>query len=321
MSRITLGEAATRAPDAPLPSHVGVLSVGMDLGAGRRGVDMGPSAIRIAGLTKELEALGRDPVELGSIRAQEPETTVEGDAPARYLSEIIQVSQRSRDRIREGMAGGLLPLVLGGDHSISLGSVAAVADHHRQESGREIGLIWVDAHTDMNTPETSPSGNVHGMVLAALVGRGPEGLAKLAERTPAVSPDNICVLGARSVDRTERSMVEGSGIRVFTMSEIDDRGMPACIDEALMRAADGTAGVHLSFDLDSIDPKAAPGVGTPVSGGLTYREAHLVCEKAAGSGRLVSLEVVELNPVLDSGNRTAQLAVVLIESALGKTIL
>lgn len=314
-------EAEDADDGARVRTHVGLLSVSMDLGAGRRGVDMGPSAIRIAGLTEQLEALGHQGVELGTVRAREPETTLEGEAPARYLSEIVQVSRRSRDRLREGLAKGVLPLILGGDHSISLGSVPAVADHHRRESGRDIGVIWVDAHTDMNTPETSPSGNVHGMALAALAGRGPRDLVQLAERTPAVAPENICVLGARSVDRQERTMVQDTGIRVFTMSEIDDRGMPACIDEALLRAADGTAGVHLSFDLDSIDPKAAPGVGTPVSGGLTYREAHLVCEKVAGTGRLVGMDMVELNPVLDVRNETALLAVELIASALGKSIL
>lgn len=301
--------------------RVGLLSVSMDLGAGRRGVDMGPSAIRIAGLNEELRGLGYDGEELGTVRSQEPETTLEGDAPARFLSEIVQVCRRSRNLLLETLEGGLLPVVLGGDHSISLGSVPPVADHYRRVDGRGVGLIWVDAHTDMNTPRTSPTGNVHGMALAALVGHGPEELVGLSEAVPAVDPPKVSILGARSVDREERATVRESGARVFTMSEIDERGMNACVNEALERACDGTAGVHLSFDLDSIDPKAAPGVGTPVPGGLTYREAHLVCEKVAHSGRLVGMDMVELNPVLDVRNETAGLAVELIASALGKSIL
>ncbi len=297
-----------------------LLSVSMDLGSGRRGVDMGPSAIRIAGLDEALERLGYSVEELGTVTASGPETLAEGETRARYLSEIRDTSVRSRELLLEGLSEDRTPVILGGDHAISIGTVTAVADHHRTRGG-PLGVIWVDAHTDMNTPETSPSGNVHGMPLSILTGRGPEDLVRLGDGERAVDPRHVSVLGAREVDEEEKRIVAESGVRVFTMSEIDERGMAHCVEEAIARATDGTVGFHLSFDLDSIDPMVAPGVGTPVAGGLTYREAHLVCEKAAGSGRLVSLEVVELNPVLDSGNRTAQLAVVLIESALGKTIL
>ena len=306
---------------APPPPDVGVISVSIDLGAGRRGVDMGPSAIRIAGLTPMLRGLGYDVREVGTVTAAGPETTDPGETRTRYLAEITEVCRRSHTLVRESLGNGTFPLVLGGDHSISIGTVSAVAAHY---AGRDegIGLIWVDAHTDMNVPETTPSGNVHGMALAILTGQGgPEHLQTMAGFAPAVHPGNVCVIGARDVDPAEKGIVHESGIRVFTMAEIDERGMAACMDEAIARVTSGTAGFHLSFDLDGIDPMVAPGVGTPVAGGLTYREAHLVCEKVARSEKLVSLEVVELNPVLDAENRTGRLAIGLMASALGKTIL
>ena len=210
--------------------------------------------------------------------------------------------------------------MLGGDHSLSIGTVAAAARHHRSR-GASIGIIWVDAHADMNTPDTTPSGNVHGMSLAVLVGRGHEALRALSGEWRAVDPRNATVLGARELDPGERALIKELGVRVITMSEIDERGIAACMDEALARANDGTVGFHLSFDLDALDPREAPGVGTPVQGGLTYREGHLVCEKAAGTERIVSLELVELNPVLDDRNHTARLAVGLLASALGQSIL
>jgi arginase len=298
-----------------------VISVSIDLGAGRRGVDMGPSAIRIAGLSTMLEGLGYDVREVGTINAGEPETTDPGDSRTRYLAEITDVCLQAHGLVRKSLDDGALPLVLGGDHSLSIGTVSAVAAHYAKTE-ESIGLIWVDAHTDMNTPETTPSGNIHGMALAVLTGQGgPEALQAMAGFSPAVHPGNACVLGARDVDLPEKDVVKDSGIRVFTMAEIDERGMAACMDEAITRVTSGTAGFHLSFDLDGIDPMVAPGVGTPVAGGLTYREAHLACEKVARSERLVSLEVVELNPVLDAENRTGKLAIGLMASALGKTIL
>ena len=209
-----------------------------------------------------------------------------------------------------------MPLVLGGDHSIAIGSVAGVSRFYARRRER-IGLIWVDAHSDMNTPGTSPSGNVHGMPLAVLTGHGPQVLRSLADRHPAVRPENVSMIGVREIDPAEREVVRSSGVRVFTMSEVDERGIAACVDEAIARAGAGTAGFHLSYDLDSLDPMIAPGVGTPVPGGLTFREGHLICEKVARSGGLVGLEVVELNPVLDARNRTARMAVGLIASAAG----
>jgi len=297
-----------------------LVSVFIDLGAGRRGVDMGPSALRIAGLTEKVKEMGYDVRESGAVYASGPEATAPGESRTRFLAEITDVCERSHAIVREVLADGCFPLVLGGDHSLSIGTVSAVAAHHRAR-GERIGLIWVDAHTDMNTPETTPSGNIHGMGLAVLTGRGPEPLLRLGGHAPAVRPENVCVIGARDIDDREKETVRAQGVRVFTMSEIDERGIAACVDEAIRRASDGTAGYHLSFDLDGIDPMVAPGVGTPVAGGMTYREAHLVCEKAARSDRLVSLEVVELNPVLDSENRTGRLGVELVLSALGKTIL
>ena len=305
----------------PSPSDIAVISVSIDLGAGRRGVDMGPSAIRIAGLTPMLRELGYEVREVGTVTAAGPETTDPGETRTRFLAEITEVCHRAHALVRQSLGQGVLPLVLGGDHSLSIGTVSAVSAHYAA-TDQGIGLIWVDAHTDMNIPETSPSGNVHGMALAVLTGQGgPDHLQNLAGFAPAVHPGNVCVIGARDVDAAEKGVVRDSGIRVFTMTEIDERGMAACMDEAITRVTRGTAGFHLSFDLDGIDPMVAPGVGTPVAGGLTYREAHLVCEKVARSGKLLCLEVVELNPVLDAENRTGRLAIGMMASALGKTIL
>ncbi len=292
----------------------------MDLGAGRRGVDMGPSGLRIAGVRPALEELGHRVREVGSVVARGPESIAAGPASARFLPEVADVCRETYRLVAEGLESECVPLVLGGDHSLSMGSVAAVADHYRRRD-RPIGLIWVDAHTDMNTPETSPSGNVHGMPLAVLLGEGPEGLMSVSGDAPAVSPEHVSVIGARQIDDRERDLVRATGVRVFTMNEVDERGVASCMSEALARATSGTAGFHLSFDLDAIDPMMAPGVGTPVQGGLTYREAHLVAEKAWSCGAMLSFEMVELNPVLDDRGRTAALGVELIASAFGKTIL
>jgi arginase len=292
----------------------------MDLGAGRRGVDMGPSAIRVAGLATRLTRLGYDVKELGAVFVREPETCPVGESHVKYLEEVRGCCLELRDKVRGALAEGDVPIVLGGDHSIAVGSISAQALHHR-ERGRPVGLVWVDAHADMNTPETTPSGNIHGMPLAVCLGFGAKPLVELAGDRPALDARHVAIVGARDLDRAERDVVRRSGVRVFTMSEIDERGMATCMEEALARATDGTAGVHLSFDLDAVDPEVAPGVGTPVAGGLTYREAHLACEKVAHTGRLLGLDIVELNPILDESNRTAKLAVELILSAFGKTIL
>lgn len=297
-----------------------ILSVHMDLGAGRRGVDMGPSAIRLAGLAPGIERLGWRVKEMGSVFVREPEALPLGKATARYLTEVLDVCTRLKAETARALEEGALPIALGGDHSIAMGSVAATALHHRRQE-RPIGLLWIDAHTDINTPETSLSGNLHGMPLAHLLGLGSPALRALAGDAPAVRPEHVAVLGVRSVDAGERETVKRLGVRVYSMSEIDERGFPDCLKEALARVTGGTAGFHLSFDLDAVDPRYAPGTGTPVPGGLTYREAHFACESAARSGVLLALDMVELNPTLDEHNRTGKLAVELILSALGKTIL
>ena len=296
---------------------IALISVSIDLGAGRRGVDMGPSALRIAGISREIEAVGHTVRELGMLTAGGLETARAGERTLRFLDEVERVAEETRAAVGEGLARGCTPLVLGGDHSLSIGSVAAVADHYRS-AGEGVGVIWVDAHADMNRPQTTPSGNIHGMSLAVLLGHGEP---RLTRGGACVGPDNVSVLGARDLDEGEKRLIRELGVRVFTMSEIDERGVGPCMDEALERACSGASGFHLSFDLDALDPRIAPGVGTPVRGGLTYREGHLVCEKASRSGRLLSLELVELNPVLDDRNQTAELGVGLVASALGATIL
>ena len=300
-----------------LHRDIALISVSIDLGAGRRGVDMGPSALRIAGINPAIRAIGYSVTDLAVLTASAPETTEAGDPTLRFLDEIAHTAERTHEAVSEALRRGCPPLVLGGDHSLSMGSVAAVADHHRP-SGSSIGVIWVDAHADMNRPHTSPTGNIHGMPLAVLLG---EGESRLTRGRASVRPENTSVLGARSLDAGEKRLIRELGVRVFAMTEIDERGVGTCMDEALARANDGTAGFHLSFDLDVLDPRIAPGVGTPIQGGLTYREGHLVCEKASRNGRLLSLELVELNPVLDDRNQTAEVGVGLLASALGSTIL
>ncbi len=314
------GILSVQEQDKEAAREVGLISVSMDLGAGRRGVDMGPSAIRIAGLSGALAEIGLQVREVGTVRASDPETVQVGGAKTRFLEEITDVCRQTYTLVRSALEGGCRPLILGGDHALSVGTVSAVSDHCRRDR-QGVGLIWVDAHTDMNTPESTPSGNIHGMALSVLIGQGAKELLDISSAPPAVNPGNVSILGAREIDDWERRLVRESGVRVFTMTEVDERGIGVCMDEALGRANNGTSGFHLSLDLDGIDPLEAPGVGTPVSGGLTYREAHLICEKVFRSGKLLSLEVVELNPVLDHENQTAHLAVELIASALGKSIL
>ena len=303
-----------------MANPIALISVYLDLGAGRRGVDMGPSAMRIAGLAEKLDALGFTVTEMGAIHAQEPEDIAIEDKKCRYITEVAEVNQAIQKHVQRALRGEQFPLILGGDHSLAIGTVSGVAQFMKQNNER-IGVIWVDAHADMNTPETTPSGNIHGMPVSVLLGHGAPQLVALNGGTPSLLPENVTIIGARDVDPGEKELIRQLNVRVITMSEIDERGVGACIEEAIERASQGTAGFHLSFDLDAIDPWEAPGVGTPVEGGLTYREAHLICEKVAQSQRMLSMEMVELNPVLDARNRTAELAVSLIESALGKTIL
>jgi arginase len=301
-------------------SHIAVIGAPMDLGAGRRGVDMGPSALRLAGLNDKLASLGYEVEDLGNVRVEQPETTPVGPAEARYLSQIAQTCERLADIVEKAADGGRVPLVLGGDHSVAVGTVAGMARHFRRAQ-LKTGLIWMDAHADMNTPATSPSGNVHGMPLACLIGLGPRELTHIAGYAPAIEPSSVALIGLRSVDEVERLNLRGAGVHPFTMRDIDERGMVAIIKEAIDIVSAGTAGFHLSLDMDAIDPREAPGVGTPVRGGITYREAHLAMELICDSGGMMSMEIVEVNPVLDEANRTALLGVELIMSALGKRIL
>jgi arginase len=300
--------------------QVAVIGAPMDLGAGRRGVDMGPSAVRAAGLHGRLAALGYDVADLGNIAVEQPEAIVTKPSPARFLPEIAASCTRLAKMVEQAAGAGKFPLVLGGDHSIAAGTIAGVARHYRKQKQR-IGVIWIDAHADMNTPATSPSGNVHGMPLAATLGMGPRELTHIAGYAPKVMPRNTVLIGIRDVDDLESTNVRESGVNAFTMREVDELGMRAVMARAIEAASDGTAGIHLSFDMDSVDPDEAPGVGTPVRGGLTYREAHLAMEMLSDSGKLRSIEVVEVNPILDTANRTALLAVELIASAMGKRIL
>lgn len=295
-------------------------NVHLDLGAGRRGVDMGPSAIHLAGLVAEIEALGHRVADHFAIQVPSQEMHGPGDPHARYLPQILHVCSELADRVEAGMEAGHFPIVLGGDHSVAIGTISGIARYWRKR-GKRIGVVWVDAHADMNTPSTSPSGNIHGMPLATLLGYGPEPLVAIAGEEPALDPRHVCVIGARDLDGAEKELVRQSGVRVYTMSELDERGTAVCVHEAVARAIDGTVGVHLSFDLDGVDPQHAPGVGTPVPGGLSIRESHLICEKAAATRKLLGVEMVELNPVIDTENRTGKLAVWLMASALGKTIL
>jgi arginase len=300
---------------------VAIIGAPLDLGAGRRGVDMGPSAVRVAGLGRRLAALGYDIADLGNIPVAQPEAVQDpGPGDARYLSQIAAACARLGELVAQALADGRRPLVLGGDHSIAAGTVAGVSRFFR-ESGRRIGLLWMDAHADMNTPQSSPSGNVHGMPLACCLGVGPDSLARMFGFAPKVDAANVALVGIRDVDMLERGTVRDTGVRAFTMRDIDERGMHAVMDEAIGIATSGTTGFHLSLDMDFVDPEFAPGVGTPVRGGATYREAHLAMEIACDSGQMLSMEVVEVNPVIDEVNRTADLAVELILSAMGKKIL
>jgi arginase len=290
------------------------------LGAGRRGVDMGPSAMRVANINKRIATLGYEVEDLGNVPVEQPESLPEGPRHAKYLPQIAATCQRLAVMVDQTSEQDKAPLVMGGDHSIAIGSVAGMARHFRKMKKR-IGLLWIDAHADMNTPQTSPSGNVHGMPLACCVGLGPDELTKLLGFSPKVQPRNVALVGLRDVDILERPHVRGSGVRAFTMRDIDERGLRAVMEQALSIVTNGTAGFHASLDMDYVDPQYAPGVGTPVRGGATYREAHLAMEMICDSGQMVSMDVVEVNPVIDEVNRTADLAVELVMSALGKQIL
>ncbi|MBA3972919.1 MAG: arginase [Candidatus Solibacter sp.] len=309
--------AKKRQPAGPA---VAIVGAPLDLGAGRRGVDMGPSALRTAGLNARLSALGYRVEDLGNVGVEQQESSTPGPRNARYLPAIAATCQELADRVERAADEGKIPLVLGGDHSIAVGTVSGMAESMKKR-GEKLGLIWMDAHTDMNTPGTSPSGNVHGMPLACIIGTGPKALTHLNGWSPKVDAKNVVLIGIRDVDLDERPVVRRSGVRVFTMRDIDERGMTAVMHEALAVAGEGTGGIHLSLDMDGVDPGEAPGVGTPVRGGFSYREAHLAMEIICDSRRMRSMEVVEVNPILDEANRTALLGVELVLSAMGKRIL
>ena len=301
-------------------SKIAIIGAPLDLGADRRGVDMGPSAIRVANVNARLASLGYEVEDLGNIAVEQRESHPPGPEKAKYLPLIAESCLRLARAVAKAAGEEKLPLVLGGDHSVAIGTVAGITRHFRAKK-QPLGLIWIDAHPDMNTPESSPSGNVHGMPLACCIGMGPSELTGLYGPAPKVNPKHVALVGIRDVDLPEKPHLRHSGVRVFTMRDIDERGFRSVMESAVEVASSGTAGFHVSLDMDVVDPREAPGVGTPVRGGVTYREAHLAMEIICDSGKMVSMEVVEVNPVIDEANRTASLAVELVMSALGKRIL
>lgn len=304
----------------PSPRAVRLIGVPLDLGAGRRGVDMGPSALRIAGVAEALRSLGCDVDDQGNVPVPGREGLDVGDPELRYLPQIATVCRHLYERTRAALEAGRVPIVLGGDHSLAMGSAAAAADAARADGGR-LGLIWLDAHGDMNTGATSPSGNVHGMPLAALIGDGATPLTTIGERSPAVDPQDVALIGIRHIDSEEADAIVATGVNAFTMRNVDERGIRGVVEAALAALLPRCDRLHVSFDIDFVDPSIAPGVGTRVLGGPTYRESHFVMEMLADTGLVRSVDVVELNPCLDHENATARLAVELVTSLFGKRIL
>ena len=300
------------------PVHI--IGVPLDLGVGRRGVDMGPSALRIAGIGERLAKLGYQVIDKGDLTAPIPETKTSGEDSKKYIREIARVRQKLYHTVLATLEAGAFLLVLGGDHSLATGSVAAAADYARRRR-KPLAVLWVDAHGDMNTPASTDSGNVHGMPLAAVLGPEPAELSSIGARSATVRPDKTVLIGVRNLDEREKQLVRSSGVYVFTMKDIDRAGIAAVAEQAVAIATAGTSGIHVSFDLDVCDPAIAPGVDRLVKGGLDYREAHMLMEIVADSGRLTSLDLVEVNPILDVANTTAQLGTELVLSALGMKIL
>jgi arginase len=293
-----------------------IIGAPSDLGQGRRGVDMGPSAIRYAGLKERLQGLGYDVEDLGNVNVPTPEMHKVKNEKLKYLDEVTEVCNSLREVVGSVMKAGDLPIILGGDHSISIGSVAGVASEHKS-----FGVIWFDAHGDMNTAETTPTGNIHGMPLAVNLGLGHPALVNIGGFAPKVKPENVVLVGIRSIDKDEARLIRETGVKCYTMPEIDRRGIGPVMEEAIQTASSGTDGIHLSLDLDALDPTFAPGVGTPVNGGVTYREGHLAMEILAAADKLISVDVVEVNPILDTHNQTGNMAVELVESLFGKTVM
>jgi len=301
------------------PQEIKFLGVPMDLGAGRRGVDMGPSAVRLAGLASQVRELGHGFEDLGDISVPLPERRDPGQG-AKYLKEIVRTCRRLAPRVERILDDGHFPIVAGGDHSMAMGTITGVASHFRKR-GEKVGLIWIDAHADMNTEASSPSGNIHGMPLSALLGHGHPDLVTLGGFTGKVAPENTVLIGIRSVDDDERELVIRTGVHHYEMMKIDAKGMAQVVTEAVEFASNGTAGIHVSLDADGMDPEFAPGVGTPVPGGINFREAHLLLEVVADSGKMCSLEIAEVNPILDAANTTADLMCDLVCSALGQKVM
>ncbi|MBI4165485.1 MAG: arginase [Acidobacteria bacterium] len=297
-----------------------ILGVPLDLGQGRRGVDMGPSAVRAAGLNAALKSLGHQVEDSGNIPVKIPEMQPFGDRHAKYLNEIAETCQEVAHRNYQALEAGYFPLSLGGDHSVAIGTVAGAAKFF-QDRVQDIGCLWLDAHADMNTPDSSPSGNVHGMPFAASLGLGADALTKIFGYSPKLKPQKCVLVGARDLDARERRQVRESGIHIFTMRAIDEQGMRTVMEKALAIATADTAGFLTSFDMDVVDPDEAPGVGTPVRGGITFREAHLAMEMISDTKKMLALDLVEINPIIDILNKTAILGVGLVSSALGKKIL
>ena len=299
---------------------ISIVGVPMDLGADRRGVDMGPSALRYADLNEKLQELGLEVEDLGDLDVIIPETRHFGDPHAKYIKEIADACAHLANLVLEIRQRGSTPLVLGGDHSIAVGTVSGVAESFRRQ-GKRIGLMWFDAHADFNTPEISPSGNVHGMPMASIMGYGPIELTHILGFSPKIQPESAVMIGIREVDPKERALVKQSGVRVFTMKEIDQRGIGNVMDEALSIVTRETDGFAVTLDADFLDPYESPGVATPVRGGADYREAHLAMEMVADTRKMVSFEITEINPILDVHNKTAHFGMELILSAFGKQIL
>ncbi len=301
-------------------SKISIVGVPMDLGADRRGVDMGPSALRYADLNEKLQALGYEVDDLGDLDVIIPETRHFGDPHAKYLKEIADACTHLANLVLEIHTDHRTPVVLGGDHSIAVGTISGMAESFRRQNGK-IGLMWFDAHADFNTPQISPSGNVHGMPMAAIMGYGPIELTHIFGFSPKIQPERAVMIGIREVDPQERELVKSSGVRVFTMKEIDRRGIGSVMDEALSIVTKDTDGFSVTLDADFLDPYESPGVATPVRGGADYREAHLAMEMVADTKKMVSFEITEINPILDVHNKTAHFGMELILSAFGKQIL
>lgn len=301
-------------------NSIEMIGVPIDLGAGRRGVDMGPSAMRIAGITEKLQKLGYEVIDSGDVRIDVPEVLTVENTNLKYLKEILATVSQLAQATEAAIRKGCFPLVLGGDHSIAIGTISGVSSAF-QKQDKKLGVLWIDAHGDMNTHETTPSGNIHGMPFAAILGKGTPELISVNGDFQKIKPQNAVLVGVRSLDLREQKLIRESGITVYTMEDVDKRGIFEVMLEAVEIASNYTDGLHMSLDMDALDPQIAPGVGTPVRGGLTYREAHSAMEIIARSEKLCSMEVVEVNPILDYHNATAEMAVELVQSALGKRIL